>query len=39
VAYALPQYCAERIRGRDYQGQVFEADCLRDAGYRTERWR
>jgi hypothetical protein len=38
VAYALPQYCAEQIRSRDWQGRVYEAECLRDAGYRTERW-
>ncbi len=39
VAYALPQYCAQQIRSRDYQGRVFEAECLQDAGYRIERWR
>jgi hypothetical protein len=38
VSYALPQYCAEQIRSRDWQGRVYEAECLRDAGYRTERW-
>ena len=39
VAYGLPQYCAQQIRSRDYQGRVFEAECLQDAGYRVERWR
>ncbi len=39
VGYSLPQYCAQQIRSRDYQGRVFEAECLQDAGYRIERWR
>ena len=39
VAYGLPQFCAQQIRTRDYQGRAFEAECLRDAGYRTETWR
>jgi len=39
AAFGLPQYCAQQIRTRDYQGRVFEAECLRDAGYRTERRR
>jgi hypothetical protein len=39
VAYGLPQYCAQQIRSRDYQGRVFEGECLLDAGYRLERWR
>ena len=39
VGYALPQYCAQQIRSRDWSGRVYEADCLRDAGYRTPRWR
>ena len=39
VAYGLPQFCAQQIRTRTYQGRAFEAECLRDAGYRTETWR
>ena len=39
AAYGLPQFCAQQIRTRDYQGRAFEAECLRDAGYRTETWR
>ena len=39
ASYGLPQFCAQQIRTRDYQGRAFEAECLRDAGYRTETWR
>ena len=39
AAYGLPQFCAQQIRTRDYQGRAFEAECLRDAGYRLETWR
>ena len=39
AAYGLPQFCAQQIRTRDYQGRAFEAECLRDAGYRIETWR
>ncbi len=39
VARGLPGYCAQQIRSRDWQGRVYEAECLRDAGYRIERWR
>ena len=39
AGYGLPQYCAQQLRTRDYQGRAFEAECLRDAGYRTETWR
>jgi hypothetical protein len=39
AGYGLPQYCAQQIRTRDYQGRAFEAECLREAGYRTETWR
>ena len=39
AAYGLPQFCAQQIRTRAYQGRAFEAECLRDAGYRTEPWR
>lgn len=39
VAHGLPTYCAQQIRSRDWQGRVYEANCLRDAGYRIERWR
>jgi hypothetical protein len=39
AAYGLPQVCAQQIRTRAYQGRAFEAECLRDAGYRTEPWR
>ncbi len=38
VGYGLPQYCAQSIRSRDWQGRVYEEDCLRDAGYRVSRW-
>jgi hypothetical protein len=39
AGYGLPQYCAQQIRTRDYQGRAFEAECLREAGYRIETWR
>jgi hypothetical protein len=39
VAYGLPQFCAQQIHTRAYRGRAFEAECLRDAGYRTEPWR
>ena len=39
ASYGLPQFCAQQIRTRDYQGRAFEAECLRDAGYRIETWR
>lgn len=38
VGYGLPQYCAQSIRSRDWQGRVYEEECLRDAGYRVGRW-
>lgn len=38
VGYGLPRYCAQTIRSRDWQGRVYEGDCLRDAGYRLGRW-
>ena len=39
AAYGLPQFCAQQIHTRAYRGRAFEAECLRDAGYRTEPWR
>ena len=39
AAYGLPQFCAQQIHTRAYRGRAFEAECLRDAGYRTEHWR
>jgi hypothetical protein len=38
AGYGLPQYCAQTIRSRDWQGRVYEGECLRDAGYRLGRW-
>jgi hypothetical protein len=37
AAYGLPQYCAQTIRSQDWQGRVYEGECLRDAGYRLGR--
>lgn len=34
----LPQFCAQQIRSRDWQGKVYDGDCLREAGFREERW-
>jgi hypothetical protein len=36
AAFGLPQFCAQQIRSRRFQGRAFEAECLRNAGYRTE---
>ncbi len=38
MGYGLPQYCAQSIRSRDWQGRVYEGECLRDAGYRLGRY-
>jgi hypothetical protein len=39
LAYGLPRHCARQINRRDFQGRAYEADCLRDAGYRAGHWR